>query len=205
MEFSTFVIFSATTLVVIVTPGPAALMVTSQSAGNGFRKALAGIAGVASANVVFFLLSAAGIAALILASSLLFTIIKWAGVAYLAYLGLGAVLGSSGGIAIRKGREMPPHRLYAQGFVIEFANPKALLYFAAILPQFLDPDRAVAPQILVMGATTLALDVTVYSGYAALGHAIARSGIRPGVVAILNKLAGSALLFAAWRVARMAH
>ena len=203
MELATFLLFSVTTLVVILTPGPAAIAVTSMAAGNGFRRGIAAIAGVASANAVFFGLSALGVSALILASEILFTLIKWVGVAYLLYLGWGAFTGKANGLSIRPGEEQPALRLYRRGFVVEFANPKALLYFAAILPQFLDPAAPIAPQILILGTTTLVLDFTVYSIYAALGNGIARSGMSKRLMRTLDRLAGAALLFAAFRIARI--
>ncbi len=203
MDFSTFALFALTTLVVVSSPGPAAITVTAQAAGNGYVRALFGIGGVAAANVVYFALSATGIASLILASHTLFTLIKWVGVGYLAYLGVSALLGGSAGLVVRKGAKASRSALFARGFVVEFANPKALMYFAAILPQFLNPAAPVAPQLLVMGLTTLALDLTVYSAYAGMGTRIARSGVKGRTVRALNAVAGSALLLAAARMTRV--
>ena len=155
MPLDTFLIFLMTTAVVVFSPGAASVTVATQGAANGGRRALCGVVGIASANAVFFALSATGIASLILASHLAFSVIKWVGVAYLVWLGLTALLSRSGAIRIREGRGRSRlTMLFAQGFVVEFANPKALLYFAAILPQFLDPAVAILPQILIMGATT---------------------------------------------------
>ncbi|MEM6638581.1 MAG: LysE family translocator [Pseudomonadota bacterium] len=201
---SVFLLFVITTFVVVCSPGPAAISVTSQGAANGYWRAAAGIAGVASANVVYFVLSATGVASLIIASDGLFTLIKWLGVVYLVYLGAGALVGSSGGLSIEPGREAGVRALFTKGFIVEFANPKALLYFAAILPQFLDPSQPVLTQLLIMGATTLALDVAIYSVYAFLGQSIARRGIRGGLMRLLNRAAGSALLFAAFKMTKVA-
>jgi threonine/homoserine/homoserine lactone efflux protein len=137
MELHTFLIFATTTAVVIFSPGPTAVLMASQGAGNGFRPTLFGVLGVTCATMIYFVLSATGIASLIVASHTLFQIIKWAGVGYLIYLGLGAILRKSHGLIVsgnvpRRG----PKALFAHGFLIEFSNPKALLYSAAILPQF---------------------------------------------------------------------
>ena len=203
MQADTFLLFAITTLVVVLTPGPAAIAVTAQGATNGAWRSLAGIAGVASANAVYFALSALGIAALVIASDWLFAALKWLGVAYLLYLGIGAITGSARGLTIQPGDAAPPARLFAKGFMVEFANPKALLYFAAILPQFLDPASPIVPQIAIMGGVTVVIDFTVYSLYAALGQYIAAQGLKPAVVSTLNRFAGGALLFAAWRMARV--
>ena len=93
--------------------------------------------------------------------------------------------------------------LFATGFTVEFANPKALLYFAAILPQFIDPARAILPQILLMGSVTLAIDLIIYTVYVQLGHTLATSGAKPWIIKAVNRVAGSALLFAAFKMARV--
>ena len=134
MDVTVFWLFFGATLAVVCSPGPAAICVVSQAAGNGVQKAMSGISGIALANAVYFALSATGIAALIIASHQVFNLIKWVGVAYLTYLGVGAILGKAGGLKVKQGETMPRKKLFLQGFIIEFANPKALMYFAAILP-----------------------------------------------------------------------
>ncbi|MEL6666650.1 MAG: LysE family translocator [Pseudomonadota bacterium] len=205
MEFGTFILFAITTFVVVFSPGPAAITVTAQGSGNGLGRAQFGIIGIASANVIYFALSATGIASLIIASNTLFTIIKWVGVAYLAYLGLNAIFSKTGALKVERRPKEARKTLFAKGFIVEFANPKALLYFAAILPQFLDPSAPIAPQIAIMGLTTLVMDVVVYSAYAFLGQTITQSGVRPWIVKTLNRTAGSALLFAAFKMVRVSN
>lgn len=202
MALETYLIFLLTTSVVVFTPGAAAIAMASQGATNGGQRALFGVAGVALANVVYFVLSATGIASLIIASNLLFSIIKWVGVAYLVYLGLTALLSKAGAISVQPDKHTSAvSTLFAKGFVIEFANPKALLYFAAILPQFLNTDAPIIPQILIMGGTTFLIDVTAYSAYAFLGDRLARGGVKKWIVSAVNKTAGLALLFAGFKMA----
>jgi len=202
MSIETYLVFLITTAVVVFTPGAAAITVASQGAANGGRKAIAGVVGIASANVIYFVLSATGIASLIVASNLLFQIIKWVGVVYLIWLGISAIFSPQGPIRVTRGGALASSRkLYVQGFVIEFANPKALMYFAAILPQFLNPELPILPQILIMGATTLVIDLTSYTAYGFLGDRIAAGGLRKWVVGLINKSAGAALIFAGLRMA----
>lgn len=202
MAFDIFFLFLVTTAVVVFSPGAAAVAVASQGASNGGKRAFAGVAGVAAANVIYFVLSAAGIAALIIASNVVFLVIKWVGVGYLVWLGLTALLSPSGAINLGSGQKRTAlSKLFTQGFVIEFANPKALLYFAAILPQFLDTTLPILPQLLIMGATTLVMDLISYSSYALLGHRLARGGIRKWAVTLINKVAGAALLYAGFKMA----
>jgi len=189
-----------TTLAVVLSPGPAAICVASQGAGNGVQKALSGIAGVALANAVYFALSATGIATLIIASHQVFNVIKWVGVVYLIYLGAGAILGKAGGLTISRGDSMPRRKLFLQGFIVEFANPKALMYFAAILPQFINPANPILPQILIMGGVTVVIDFGVYTAYAYLAHRLINGGVKQRVVKAINVVAGAALLFAALKM-----
>ena len=205
MELSIFLLFLATTAVVVFSPGPAAITITAQGSGNGVLRAQYGIFGIASANVIYFALSATGIASIIIASNFLFTIIKWIGIAYLVYLGLSAIFSKSGGLKIKKGKRDEARILFAKGFVVEFANPKALLYFAAILPQFLNVNAPIAPQFLIMGVTTLVLDIVAYSVYAFLGASISKSGVKPWVVKSLNTTAGGALLFSAFKMMKVSN
>lgn len=202
MELQTYFIFLATTLVVVFSPGAAAIAVASQAATNGVRRALFGVLGIALANVVYFVFSATGIASLIIASNLVFTTIKWVGVAYLIYLGLTAIFSKSGAIDVRPDRKKSSAQtLFAKGLIIEFANPKALLYFAAIIPQFLDTASPILAQILIMGTTTLFIDLVSYSSYAMVGDRLARGGLKKWIVTAFNKTAGAALLFAGYKMA----
>ncbi|MEP3890317.1 MAG: LysE family translocator [Hellea sp.] len=205
MELGVFWLFLGATMAVVCSPGPAAICAASQGAGNGLWKAWNGIAGIALANVVYFALSATGIAALIIASHQIFNLIKWVGVIYLIYLGAGAIFGTAGGLKITRGASMPRRKLFLQGFIVEFANPKALMYFAAILPQFINPANPVLPQILIMGGVTVVIDFTVYTGYAYLAHRLVNGGIKQRVVKTINVVAGSALLFAAFKMMRVTN
>lgn len=202
MPIETFILFLFTTAVVVFSPGAAAITVATQGASNGGRRALAGVFGIAFANVVYFTLSATGIAALIIASNLVFSIIKWVGVVYLLWLGTTALFSRSGVIKIAVGKQQTHlAKLFSQGFIIEIANPKALLYFAAILPQFVEPDLPILPQLMIMGLITLVMDLVSYSAYTVLGDRIARGGLKGWVVNLVNKLAGGALIYVAVKMA----
>lgn len=202
MALDTYLIFLAATIIVILAPGAAAITAATQGASNGRIRACAGVFGIALANAIYFALSAAGLASLLTASNLVFSIIKWAGVVYLFWLGSQALFSRTGPISAKRGQGQSPLRsLFLKGFVIEFANPKALLYFAAILPQFIDPTRPLAPQFLIMGATIFVIDVSVYAGYGCLGDYLTRGGLKAWAVTLINKTAGGALLFVGVRMA----
>ena len=195
-----FLVFCTATLAMAVSPGPAAICMAAQGSANGWQRAGAGTLGILVANLVFFVLSATGIAVLLLASHLVFSVIKWCGVAYLLYLSV-KFLTARGGFRYEPGRVAPLRSLFTQGLVVQLSNPKALLYFTAILPQFVQPGEAVAMQVLWLGVAKALIDLVVYTAYSAFGQGVARSGLRASTVRAVNSFAGGALLFAAWKMA----
>lgn len=203
ISLQTLALFVVTTFVVVLSPGPAAIAVTGEAASNGFKSAALVIGGIALANVGFFMLSATGIAALIIASNLLFTAIKWIGVAYLLYLAYGAIFSSAGPLNISPSKREAgnPHRVFLKGFVIEASNPKALLYFSALLPQFVDIARPILPQLAILCAVTIFLDLLCYSLYAYLGCKSSSVAISPFIIKCVNRTAGGMLIFAGLKMA----
>jgi homoserine/homoserine lactone efflux protein len=203
IPIETLLLFLATTFVVVLSPGPAAIAVTGEAVSNGFKRAFLVILGIAVANVSFFVLSATGIAALVIASNVLFTVIKWIGVAYLLYLGLGAIVGSAGPLHISPSKREAGnrHKAFLKGFVVEASNPKALLYFSALLPQFVDISRPVFPQLAIMCFITFFIDLLCYSLYAYLGHKSSSVAISPFILKGINRTAGGMLIFAGLKMA----
>jgi homoserine/homoserine lactone efflux protein len=198
ISFETLMLFTATTFVVVLSPGPAAIAVTAESASNGFRRSVYVILGIALANVVFFILSATGIAALIIASHVLFSTIKWVGVVYLFYLGLSAIFSHAGALSINPSNQKQGsrHKVFLKGFVLELSNPKALLYFSALLPQFIDISNPIFPQLALLCLITLFLDLFCYSLYGYLGFKSISAGIKPVFIKFINRIAGIMLIVA---------
>lgn len=192
-----------TTLVVVLSPGPAAIAVTAEAASNGFKKSTLVILGIATANVVFFVLSATGIITLVLASHTLFSVIKWIGVAYLFYLGLSAIFSQSGPLSINASKkiETKAYKVFMRGFILEISNPKALLYFSALLPQFIDINHPIIPQLIILCLITLVLDLFCYSLYGYLGFKSIGKFIKPLVIKLINRSAGAMLIFAGIKMA----
>lgn len=198
MSLDMFLIFFTATFLIVLSPGAAAMTVMGQSAANGPLRAGAGILGVAMANASYFGLSAVGLSAALIASPRVFAVIKWGGVAYLLWLGVRALLASGGTLgATRKVGQKSPWGLFRQGYLVEIANPKVLLYVGAALPQFLDLGRPALPQFAIMGAATFVIDCTIYGGYAVLGAAFARGALGRSGMRVLNLLIGLALIYVA--------
>ncbi|MES2072260.1 MAG: LysE family translocator [Pseudomonadota bacterium] len=198
MSWEAYLVFVLTTGVICLTPGPAALLIVAQGMSNGMRRSYWAIAGIAVANAIYFGLSATGIAALIAASGTLFSIIKWGGVAYLFYLGLAAILNKASALTVAEDQRLAVQgpRAFWHAVVIELSNPKALLYFIALLPQFIDPARALGAQMLIYGASCIALDLGSYSLYAWLGSKTRRFTASSKFVRRSNRASGSLLLIA---------
>ena len=198
MNWHTYLVFVLTTLVVCLTPGPAALLIVAQGMSQGFRRSYWAVAGIALANAIYFALSATGVAALIVASGTLFSVIKWVGVAYLFWLGVSAMFSKASALTVTQdpGTAVGGPRAFWQAVVVELSNPKALLYFVALLPQFVDPAQPVGLQMLVFGATCVALDTVAYTVYAWLGSKTQRFTANRRFVAASNRTAGGLLMLA---------
>lgn len=195
MDIGLYTIFLVTTVMLILVPGPAAIAVATQGASHGSGKAFLGVVGIASADVIFFVLSATGVASLILASSLLFSIVKWFGIAYLLYLGFMALFSKSGAIkANENSKKESSMALFSKGLLVQLANPKALLYFSALLPQFIDPGKPILFQILLMGTSCLLADLLVYSLFSHIGGQLAKQSMKSWSVKLINKAAGITLI-----------
>lgn len=198
MSIDMFLIFFTATFLIVLSPGAAAMAVMGQSAANGPLRAGAGILGIALANTTYFGLSAVGLTAALIASPSVFAIIKWGGVLYLLWLGGRALLASGGAMgAAKKVKQQSLWSLFRQGYLVEIANPKVLLYVGAALPQFLDLTRPALPQFAIMGAATFVIDCTIYGAYAVLGAAFARGALGGWAMRVLNILIGLALIYVA--------
>lgn len=198
MSLEVWLAFCTTETVLCFTPGPAVLFVASVAMARGMRAGLTGALGVLAGNLFYFALSGTGIAAVILASGRLFTVLKWAGAVYLAWIGVRMLVSRS-----QPARAVPPQpipRSFARGFVVQAANPKALVFFVALLPQFIDPNAPVGLQLLILGASSLAIELSVLTIYAALA-ARARAVAGERWSGPLERIGGGFLVAAAARLA----
>ncbi|MBF6056737.1 MULTISPECIES: LysE family translocator [Thiomicrorhabdus] len=202
MNIEHYSIFLITTLLLVMVPGPSAMVASAQGASLQSKKAFIGVLGIASADIAFFALSATGIATLIIASSTMFMVIKWLGVLFLIYLGLSVLFSKSPAIKFDGQKtDGKAWSLYTRGLIIQFANPKALMYFSALLPQFIDPDKPLTQQILIMGFSLFLADLLVYSSYAFMGSYLAKQKLKSWAVGLINKTAGTALLYTGFKMA----
>lgn len=204
MHWTTLGTFVALEIVLCFIPGPAVLAVVGASlsrARAGFATAL----GILTGNSIYFAISALGIASVILASHRAFLIIKLCGAGYLAYLGIRALIAKKEAQNLAGPPALPPSRLtrgWVNGTITQLANPKALVFFAAILPQFIDPRANLTLQILILAAAGLAVELGVLSTYILATEHIRRRGITQRSQVLAERVGGIFLLGVAAAVIR---
>jgi threonine/homoserine/homoserine lactone efflux protein len=206
MTVEAWALFCVTETILCINPGPSTLVVISQSVTRGASAGVRAAVGVLAANAIYFGLSAAGLVALHSLSAEAFSILKWGGSAYLLWLGVSAIS--------RSFRSAPPPgpvepggtgatgRPFLRGFVAQGANPNLLVYFTAILPQFIDSDLPLAPQVFLLACSSFVIEFAVLSAYSVLSGR-AGAAAAPRFRAYLERLGGALLIGAAAGLARI--
>jgi homoserine/homoserine lactone efflux protein len=200
VELTTVLAFVVAAAVAIAIPGPTVLLALANGSRYGVRRATFGMFGAVASDVELVVAVGVGLGALLLASEAAFTVVKWIGVAYLAFLGIrmllsrGALLHGDPAADPRGARQA----LFLKSFLVAVTNPKGYLFVGALLPQFIAPASPQLPQYLVIGAVFCALDYAIMFAYALLGSQAIRVLKRRGAVWI-ERVCGAVLLaLAAW-------
>jgi threonine/homoserine/homoserine lactone efflux protein len=195
-DASTLAVFSAAALLLLVIPGPAVLYIVAQSVSRGRVAGLVSMLGIQVGGLVHVAAAAAGLSALVVQSAVAFSAVKYAGAAYLVFLGVLRLVGRDEGGRDGLSRERRLRVLFANGIVVNVFNPKTALFFFAFLPQFVDVSRGdVAFQIVVLGLVFIALAVISDGVYAiAAGSAAGWLNARRGFVRTQRLVAGSVLV-----------
>lgn len=210
MNWQTFWLFVTVSFFVSATPGPNMLLVMSSSARFGFRAARATMAGCLTALLSMMAISAAGLGALLQAFPSVFDTLRWLGAAYLLYLGLKTwrapvqqTLATTGaGEAAAPASPTPASlerprstgALYRQGLLVAASNPKAILFAAAFLPQFIHPEQPKLPQFVILLLTFAVIEISWYLIYAGSGQRLARYLRRAAVLKVFNRLTGGVFM-----------
>jgi threonine/homoserine/homoserine lactone efflux protein len=159
----TLVLLLSAAFVVAITPGPGIFYVLTRSLKGGRREGIASSFGNGVGGFVHVVSAALGLSAILMTSATAFTIVKFAGAAYLIYLGARALLGHDHvpGSAPQPVESKRDRKAFYQGIVAEALNPKAALFFLAFLPQFVDPHGPVVAQTLLLGCVSVSLNTAV--------------------------------------------
>ncbi len=164
--------FAIASFALVAFPGPNLIYIVTRSVGQGLKAGLVSAVGVETGTLIHIAAAAFGLSALLAASPVAFAVVRYAGAAYLVYLGLRALRATPElglpGTAVRA----PLGRVFRDGVVVNVLNPKVALFFLAFLPQFLSPEADARGQILILGALFFVLALTLDVAYAFAGEAV---------------------------------
>jgi threonine/homoserine/homoserine lactone efflux protein len=171
IDGATLTAYALVVLGLFLIPGPAVLLTIARSAAGGRRVGVATGLGIATGDLIHTLMAALGLSAILMTSALAFAVVKYAGVAYLIYLGLRAFFERPQDLDLPESRGIDPDIAFRQAIVAEVLNPKTALFFLAFLPQFVHPETGPAiAQLAVLGAVFVLMSA-VYTTLIALGAA----------------------------------
>ena len=163
MQLSLWLALLGAGTLISFTPGAGAINTMSNSLNSGFRRSIWGILGQQAALVIHIVIVALGVGVLVASSPIAFTVIRYAGAAYLVYLGIRQFLAkpSTDAASIEARRSEPAWSMFRRGLWVNLLNPKAIVFFLAFLPQFIRVGQPLLPQYLTVAATVIVIDVLV--------------------------------------------
>lgn len=194
MSLATVAAFALVAVVAIAIPGPTVLLALANGSRFGVRRASYGMLGAVASDIVLVAAVALGLGAILLASEVAFSIVKWVGVAYLVYLGIRLLL-SKGHLAEQPEDDPRGGRraVFAKSFLVSVTNPKGYLFVGALMPQFIAADQPQLLQYLIIGTVFCAIDFAIMFGYAAAGAQVMRVLKQRGAL-WLDRCCGAVLL-----------
>ena len=190
--------FALASAVAVAIPGPVVIFVLGRAATGGWRSAMPTVGGVVLGDALALSATLAGLGAVLAASAAAFTVLKWAGAAYLVWLGIRLWRAP-----VEAPAALPARRAFRDAFVVTLLNPKSIGFFVAFIPQFLDPARPYAAQAVVILLTFVGIGAVNVMLYATLAARLGQRVRRPGVRAWFNRAGGTALIGAGLATAAM--
>lgn len=205
MTIEIWTAFVAASIILLIIPGPTVLLVVSYTLGQGWRAALPMAVGVALGDFTAMTLSMLGVGALLAASAGLLTALKWAGAAYLVWLGIK--LWRAGGTLEAEPRtdRSSAFKMLGHAWLVTALNPKSITFFVAFLPQFIDPAQSFVTQMLIFESTFLVLAFANALGYAIVASRARRLAGNPTAITWFNRAGGTLLVGAGVATARTAN
>ena len=198
MTFETWFYYLLTIMLLTSTPGPSILFSVSNSLNGGVKKSFFGALGGTTAITIIMTLSFMGMGVVIIASEIAFNIIKWAGVAYLIYLGVSVFISKDESFLVdnKISKRQSYKSTYLSGFVVGASNPKAILFFTALFPQFIELTTPLWPQFIVLSLTFIVLEMSWLMVYAYFASKALPWLQVKGRAKKVNRLTGSLFVFA---------
>jgi homoserine/homoserine lactone efflux protein len=196
MDWHVLLVFTLTMAVFAIAPGPAVLLVVSHGVKSGWSASLKAAVGVQAGNGIYFLLSAVGLGAILATSELFFHGVKYAGAAYLIWLGIKAIRNAAAARdeAPRTGFAGALRAPFMQAVLTQLANPKSVLTFGALMPQFIDPAGDLVLQYALLAAACVISEMPVLAVYGWLAAQGRRAFVGPRVAVWRERLSGGALI-----------
>ena len=194
MTLTTYLLYLAAVALLVLTPGPTMLMGMTNAIAHGAPKAIASVTGSVCAVLGVMLLSSLGLGALLAASDTAFNVLKVCGAAYLIYLGIKTFRSPVSSFDLPSASlaaQTSKLRLFGQGVLVGASNPKAILFFTAFFPQFLDTQQAWAPQFAVLAGTFIAFELSVLSVCCVFAARLAPWLRQQGRARVFNRISGS--------------
>jgi homoserine/homoserine lactone efflux protein len=199
VNWDTYWLYLLTEAALSLSPGPAVMLVIAYGLAQGARRSLLAVLGVLSANALYFAISATALGAVLVASQPFFIAVKWLGAAYLAYIGFSALFGRPSPITVSNPipQERSARTIYLSALTLQLANPKTLIFFIAILPQFVDPTLPIGAQMVWLAIGSIVPELLILGGYGYLASRAADLATDVRYARITDRIAGVLVLGAA--------
>jgi homoserine/homoserine lactone efflux protein len=198
MDLSVWITYLVATIILSVSPGPGVFSSLAAGLNHGFRRGMWNAVGMQVANFALMAFVSVGLGAILLASESLCAGVKWGGVAYLVWLGFVTWRSEPHHFDARadapQGKDS--REVFLKGFLVNITNPKGIIFYAAVLPQFIDVARPQFTQYAILGFTTLVVDLVVMAGYIGLASRVLAAMEDPSHLRWVNRILGSAFVAA---------
>ena len=194
MSLDHWLAFVAASAVLLAIPGPTVLLVISYALGHGRKPAAAIVAGVALGDLTAMTASMLGLGAVLAASALVFTGLRWVGGAYLIYLGVKLWRAPVGVAGLDSAPAAGALRMFVHAYAVTALNPKSIIFFVAFVPQFLDASRAFLPQVAVLVSTFVIMAALNSLAFALVASTARQRLKQPRVQRAANRTGGSLLI-----------
>lgn len=205
MTFEWWFAYLLTSIILSLSPGSGAINTMTTSINHGYRGAAASIAGLQAGLGIHIILVGVGLGTLFSRSVIAFEVLKWAGAAYLIWLGIQQWR-AAGAIDLNTmAQTQSRSRLFKRAVFVNLTNPKSIVFLAALFPQFVMPKEPQLMQYIVLGVTTIVVDIVVMIGYATLAQRIALWIKGPKQMKALNKVFGSLFMLVGALLASARH
>ena len=198
MSFEFLFIYSVTVFVASILPGPSMLLALTHGMKYGAKRTIVSALGNVSVTLLQAAISIAGLGAILLASENLFSIIKWIGAAYLTYMGICIWRSTNMPVSEKPDNhnftKIPLGKMYLQAAFVTAGNPKAIVFFTAVFPQFIDPDAAYIPQFSILMGTGGIIAFSCFMVYAIGGQKLVSFFSKATVGKYINKIIGGTFI-----------